>query len=102
MLREKLITIIAGSTGLAVPAKTGREIRRAVRKHEREKSRAQKEQRKADLLARKEFEEARHERDPLIVARLLVVGRQCVLDTQVKFNAMEDQMRAHVERTRKR
>ena len=52
--------------------------------------------------ARKEFEEARQERDPLIVARLLVVGRQCVLDTQVKFNQMEEQMKAHVERTRKR
>jgi len=52
--------------------------------------------------ARKEFEEARDERDPLIVARLLVVGRQCVLDTQVKFNQMEEQMKKHVDRTRKR
>ena len=52
--------------------------------------------------ARKEFEEAREERDPLIVARLLVVGRQCVMDTQVKFNQMEEQMRKHVEGTRSR
>ena len=34
--------------------------------------------------ARKEFEQAREERDPLIVARLLVVGRDCVMQTQYK------------------
>ena len=37
--------------------------------------------------ARREFEEARHEHDPLIIARMLVVGRQCVVKTQHKFDA---------------
>ncbi|CAM9903614.1 unnamed protein product, partial [Discosporangium mesarthrocarpum] len=31
--------------------------------------------------ARREFEQARYETDPLVVARLLVVGRQCLNDT---------------------
>ena len=36
--------------------------------------------------ARKEFEEARHEKDPLIIARLLVTGHDCVQQVQNKFN----------------
>ena len=36
--------------------------------------------------ARKEFEEARHETDPLILARMLVTGRDCVHQIQNKFN----------------
>jgi hypothetical protein len=36
--------------------------------------------------ARKEFEEARQETDPLIVARLLVTGRDCVQQVQNRFN----------------
>ena len=36
--------------------------------------------------ARREFEAARFERDPLIVARLLVTGRDCVQQIQTKFN----------------
>lgn len=34
--------------------------------------------------ARQEFEEARHERDPMIVARLLLVGRDCLMQAQNK------------------
>jgi hypothetical protein len=37
--------------------------------------------------ARAEFEEARKETDPLIIARLLVTGRDCVHQIQNKFNA---------------
>jgi hypothetical protein len=37
--------------------------------------------------ARKEFEQARAEKDPLIIARLLVVGRDCVMQTQYKVRA---------------
>lgn len=37
--------------------------------------------------ARKEFEEARNETDPLIIARMLVTGRDCVQQIQNKFNA---------------
>ncbi|CAM9674572.1 unnamed protein product, partial [Phaeothamnion confervicola] len=36
--------------------------------------------------ARKEFEQAREEKDPLIVARLLVMGRQCLNDTLYKVS----------------
>jgi hypothetical protein len=37
--------------------------------------------------ARQEFEEARRETDPLILARLIVTGRDCVQQVQNKFNA---------------
>lgn len=50
--------------------------------------------------ARKEFEEARHEKDPLIVARLLVVGRDCLQQTQNKFHDMEKAIRDRVTNTR--
>jgi len=52
--------------------------------------------------ARNEFEAHRHERDPLIVARLLVVGRHCLEETRVKFNAMEGQIKSHIDGTRTR
>ena len=50
--------------------------------------------------ARKEFEQARNEKDPLIVARLIVVGRQCVQDTKNKFNEMEAKIKERVDKTR--
>lgn len=52
--------------------------------------------------ARKEFEEARHERDPIIIARLIVVGRQCVEDTRRNFNQAEAKIKERVENTRLR
>ncbi len=36
--------------------------------------------------ARKEFEASREEKDPLIIARMLVTGRECVQQIQRKFN----------------
>lgn len=36
--------------------------------------------------ARKEFEESRGETDPLITARMLVTGRDCLQQVQNKFN----------------
>uniref|UniRef100_A0A7S3LEJ8 Complex 1 LYR protein domain-containing protein n=1 Tax=Amphora coffeiformis TaxID=265554 RepID=A0A7S3LEJ8_9STRA len=36
--------------------------------------------------ARKEFEESRRETDPLIIARMLVTGRDCVQQVQNRFN----------------
>ncbi|KAL3920622.1 MAG: hypothetical protein SGILL_003169 [Bacillariaceae sp.] len=36
--------------------------------------------------ARQEFDAAREESDPLILARLLVTGRDCVQQVQQKFN----------------
>ncbi|GBG25650.1 WD repeat-containing protein pop2 [Hondaea fermentalgiana] len=50
--------------------------------------------------ARKEFEEARNETDPIIIARMLVVGRQCVEDMKRKFNETEDAIRKRIDRTR--
>jgi len=37
--------------------------------------------------ARREFEESKQEQDPLIIARMLVTGRDCVQQVQNKFNA---------------
>ena len=50
--------------------------------------------------ARKEFEEARYERDPLIIARLLVVGRDAMMQAQNKFTEMEEKMKEHISKTR--
>jgi Complex 1 protein (LYR family) len=36
--------------------------------------------------ARKEFEQSKEETDPLIIARMLVTGRDCVQQIQNKFN----------------
>ena len=36
--------------------------------------------------ARKEFESSREEKDPLLIARMLVTGRECVREVQMKFN----------------
>ena len=36
--------------------------------------------------ARKEFEASREERDPLIIARMLVTGRNCVDEVRRRFN----------------
>lgn len=48
--------------------------------------------------ARQEFEASREEKDPLILARLLVTGRDCVQQIQQKFN---DADRACWERIRR-
>ena len=52
--------------------------------------------------ARREFEEARHEHDPLIIARMLVVGRDCVVKTQHKFDAASRSIREKIEQSRNR
>ncbi|KAJ8598180.1 hypothetical protein CTAYLR_007375 [Chrysophaeum taylorii] len=52
--------------------------------------------------ARKEFEEARYERDPLIVAKMLVVGRQCLDESMRKFDATQRKITERVESTRTR
>lgn len=50
--------------------------------------------------ARKEFEAASVESDPLIVARLLVVGRDCLNQTQEKFNEAANKMVQDIDQTR--
>lgn len=52
--------------------------------------------------ARKEFEQSREERDPLLVAKMLAVGRQCLLDTQYKFDQAELEIQKRIENTRTR
>mmetsp|Transcript_24565 Transcript_24565/g.33637 ORF Transcript_24565/g.33637 Transcript_24565/m.33637 type:complete len:96 (-) Transcript_24565:594-881(-) len=52
--------------------------------------------------ARKEFEQSRMERDPLLVAKMLAVGRQCLLDTQYNFDKMEMKIMQRIENTRSR
>eukprot|EP00555_Chaetoceros_dichaeta_P010626 CAMPEP_0198258222 /NCGR_PEP_ID=MMETSP1447-20131203/7714_1 /TAXON_ID=420782 /ORGANISM="Chaetoceros dichaeta, Strain CCMP1751" /LENGTH=112 /DNA_ID=CAMNT_0043945299 /DNA_START=78 /DNA_END=416 /DNA_ORIENTATION=- len=36
--------------------------------------------------ARNEFDASKQERDPLVIARMLVTGRDCVQQIQIKFN----------------
>ena len=38
--------------------------------------------------------------DPLIIARLLVVGRDAMMQAQNKFTDMEEKMKEHISRTR--
>ena len=48
--------------------------------------------------AKKEFLSAKEERDPLIIARLLVTGRDCVQNIQKKFNDADRAARSRIER----
>lgn len=52
--------------------------------------------------ARKEFEESKQETDPLIIARMLVTGRDCVQQIQNKFNEADRAAWARIERERER
>ncbi|CAN0016885.1 unnamed protein product [Ectocarpus sp. 6 AP-2014] len=52
--------------------------------------------------SRKEFEQARHEMDPLVVARLLVVGRQCLNDTIRGLEKTERRIADKITETRSR
>ena len=52
--------------------------------------------------ARKEFEQSREETDPLIIARMLVTGRDCVQNVQNKFNEADRAAWARIERERER
>jgi len=54
------------------------------------------------LEARKEFEASKEERDPLIIARMLVAGRDCVQSIQMKFNEADRQIMQRIERERER
>mmetsp|Transcript_25281 Transcript_25281/g.37327 ORF Transcript_25281/g.37327 Transcript_25281/m.37327 type:complete len:110 (+) Transcript_25281:119-448(+) len=52
--------------------------------------------------ARKEFDASREEPDPLIIARMLVTGRDCVQQIQNKFNEADRAAWARIERERER
>ena len=50
--------------------------------------------------ARKEFEQARYERDPLIVARLLFVGRDCLNQTRERLAGKYQKVKDEVDKSR--
>jgi hypothetical protein len=50
------------------------------------------------IQARQEFEASREEKDPLILARLLVTGRDCVQQVQQRFNQADEAARSRIER----
>ena len=52
--------------------------------------------------ARREFEEARNETDPLIIARLLVTGQDCVQQIQQRFNAATQAAWKRIEKDNER
>lgn len=52
--------------------------------------------------ARKEFEAARFERDPLLITRMLFVGRDCLNQTMEKFSATAQKMQDNIDKTRTR
>jgi hypothetical protein len=51
--------------------------------------------------ARQEFEASKEETDPLILARLLVTGRDCVQQIQQKFNAADQACLDRIKRDSK-
>ena len=53
---------------------------------------------KLKVQARKEFEESRRETDPLIIARMIVAGRDCVQQIQNKFNEATTAAWTRIER----
>ena len=48
--------------------------------------------------ARKEFEASKEETDPLIIARMLVTGRDCVQQIQQKFNEADRKAWERIEK----
>lgn len=52
--------------------------------------------------ARKEFEQARYENDPIVVTRLLLVGRDCLNQTLYKFEEQAKKLHDNIDATRNR
>ena len=52
--------------------------------------------------ARKEFEASKEENDPLIIARMLVTGRDCIQEVQKRFNEADRAAWARIERDSER
>ncbi len=52
--------------------------------------------------ARKEFEAARYERDPLLITRMLFVGRDCLNQTMEKIAATAKKIEENIDNTRTR
>ena len=59
----------------------------------------------SDILrknARKEFEQAKYEKDPLVIAKLLFVGRECLNQTKQRFESAMSAMKDNIDKTRTR
>ncbi len=57
----------------------------------------------SDLLrknARKEFEQAKYENDPLVIARLLFVGRDCLNQTKQKLESTIAAVKNNIDKSR--
>lgn len=54
------------------------------------------------MNARKEFEAARYERDPVIITRMLFVGRDCLNQTMEKVSSTAKKIEENVDKTRTR
>jgi hypothetical protein len=54
------------------------------------------------MNARKEFEAARYERDPVIITRMLFVGRDCLNQTMEKVFSTAKKIEENVDKTRTR
>jgi hypothetical protein len=52
--------------------------------------------------ARKEFEASKQEKDPLVIARLLVTGRDCLQQVQIRFNAATQAAWKRIDKDSKR
>ncbi len=50
------------------------------------------------IEARKEYEISRNENDPLIVARMIVTGRECVMEVRRKFNEADRRCMERIQR----
>ena len=52
--------------------------------------------------ARHEFEQARYETDPVLITRMLVVGRDALNQTREKFLAAAQAVNDNIDKTRNR
>mgnify|MGYP000330187969 CR=1 FL=1 len=50
--------------------------------------------------ARQEFDQARHETDPAVIAKMIYVGWDCVTQTKEKFAAKVTSMETEIDKTR--
>ena len=75
-----------------------REILRTAKHFHWADSSGQPWNKKLKAQARKEFEESRTETDPLIIARMIVAGRDCVQQVQNKFNEATNAAWTRIER----
>jgi len=50
--------------------------------------------------AREEFEAARYEKDPELIARMLLAGRECLMEVQNRVREKHEKVVEHVDKSR--